>query len=154
MSGDGKGRLDPALAGRVARMSGGSQRWLRTALQAILANDEMMDVDASVERPAGMELDVGPFEEKTKGPEQAERLPDLEDVLMGKSTLEEQLEAYPELAEELDGLTDIVDLLREAGERRRKRGEQILREEILGDEPEEDEPEEEEDRPDDPGAQE
>ena len=65
--------------------------------------------------------------------------PDLEDVLSGKSTLSEQLERYPDLEEELDGLSDIVDLLRDAGERRRSRGEQILREEILGEEPASDE---------------
>ena len=60
----------------------------------------------------------------------------LEDVVTGKADLREHLAAYPELSEELDGMADVIDLLREAGARRRRRGEQILREEILGEAPE------------------
>jgi len=62
---------------------------------------------------------------------------DLEDVITGKANLREQLEAYPELSNELEGLGDVIDLLREAGERRRRRGEEILRELLEGDGPEE-----------------
>ena len=62
---------------------------------------------------------------------------DLEDVITGKAKLQEQLEAYPELSNELEGLGDVIDLLREAGERRRRRGEEILRELLEGDGPEE-----------------
>jgi len=117
--------LDEALISRLASMSGSSQRWLKTALQAIsLIDDTAEDVPASptVEHPS----------------RETPSAPDLEDVLSGKATLSEQLERYPDLAEELEGLSDIVDLLRDAGERRRSRGEQILREEILGEEPESD----------------
>jgi hypothetical protein len=66
-------------------------------------------------------------------------------VVKGKSTLDEQLEAYPELSEEMEGLAEVIDMLREAGEARRRTGEQILREEILG------RPEEE--RDEEPGAE-
>ena len=47
--------------------------------------------------------------------------------------LRDQLEAYPELSNELEGLADVIDLLREAGERRRRRGEEVLRELLEGD---------------------
>lgn len=124
-------RIDGQLAGRIAGMSRGSQRWLKTALQAVTANDEMLDLaDEQVQRPA--RLDAPP-----EAPHR--RAPNLEDVLSGKIRLEDELAEYPELAEEMEGLSDIIDLLRDAGERRRKRGEDILREELLGDEPEEDE---------------
>jgi hypothetical protein len=66
-------------------------------------------------------------------------------VITGKAKLEEA-EQYPELAEELEGLGEIIDMLRGLGESRRKRGEQILREEILGGKPaDEEEPAEDED---------
>lgn len=117
--------LDEALAKRLATMSGGSQRWLKTALQAIaISGDAPDDVPEALEAATP----AGPPERETP------QAPDLEDVLSGKMSLQEQVERYPELAEELDGLTDIIDLLRDAGERRRSRGEQILREEILGEE--------------------
>lgn len=125
----GASGLDGQLVGRIARMSGGAQRWLKTALQTIAANDEMLGVpDEVAEEPP---LREAPPEEPRR------KAPDLEDVLSGRVRLEDQLAEYPELAEELEGLGDIIDLLREAGERRRKRGEEILREEILGEEPEE-----------------
>ena len=114
--------LDDALISRIASMSGSSQRWLKTALQAISLSD-VTDEDL-----AEAQIAEPPLRETPSAP-------DLEDVLSGKATLSEQLERYPDLAEELDGLSDIVDLLRDAGERRRSRGEQILREEILGEEP-------------------
>lgn len=128
----GGSRIDGQLAGRIARMSGGSQRWLKTALQAIVTNDEMLDVADDVV--------AEPRPRKEAPPEPPlRRAVDLEDVLSGKVRLEDQLADYPELSEEMEGLSDIIDLLRDAGERRRKRGEDILREELLGDEPGEDE---------------
>ena len=63
----------------------------------------------------------------------------LEDVITGKARLED-VDQYPELAGELEGLGEIIDMLRGLGESRRKRGEQILREEILGQPPKDDEP--------------
>jgi hypothetical protein len=117
------------LVGRIARMSGGSQRWLKTALQTIAANDEMLDISDEVAEEAPRK-EPPPAEPRRKAP-------DLEDVLSGKVRLEDQLAEYPDLAEEMEGLGDIIDLLREAGERRRKRGRDILREELLGEETDE-----------------
>lgn len=112
-------------------MSGGSQRWLKTALQTIVANDEMLDVSDEVVEPAPRR------EAAPEPPEPPQRkAPNLEDVLSGKVRLEDELTEYPELAEEMEGLSDIIDLLRDAGERRRKRGEDILREEFMEDGPE------------------
>jgi hypothetical protein len=74
-------------------------------------------------------------------------------VVKGKSTLDEQLEEYPELSEEMEGLAEVIDMLREHGAARRRTGEQILREEILGrpaeseDDSEEDDPEGDEETP-------
>lgn len=119
-------KIDEALISRIASMSRGSQRWVKTALQAISLSDDADEDTITI--PA-----VEPQARETPS------APDLEDVLSGKATLSDQLERYPDLAEELDGLSDIVDLLRDAGERRRSRGEQILREEILGEEPASDE---------------
>lgn len=136
--------LDEALAGRVGRMSGGSQRWLKTALQAIVANDEMIDVEDEAParapdrpRPAEREPEETRAEETEGELTAAEKSVDLEGLLMGKQGIEEQLEAYPELSEELEGLSEIVEMLREAGEKRRKLGEEILRRELLGEEDEE-----------------
>jgi hypothetical protein len=57
--------------------------------------------------------------------------PDMEDIITGKVDIKE-LDAYPELAEQMEGMGEVIDMLRGLGEARRKRGEQILREEILG----------------------
>lgn len=62
----------------------------------------------------------------------------LEDVITGKADLREQLEAYPELSSELEGLADVIDLLRETGSRRRRRGEEVLRELLEGEKGDED----------------
>jgi hypothetical protein len=115
--------LDEALITRIESMSGGSQRWLKTILQAISVSDDALD-----------QPPVIPATEPQ--PRVTPSAPDLEDVLSGKVSLGEQLERYPELEEEFDGLSDIIDLLRDAGESRRSKGERILREEILGEEPE------------------
>lgn len=57
--------------------------------------------------------------------------PGLDEVLSGDADLREQAEAFPELAEEMQEVADIADLLREAGRERRRLGEEILQEEIL-----------------------
>lgn len=120
--------VDKSLAVRVAALSPGGQRWLKTAIQAIrnidpappraFPSDDTRDTQAAF-------LPAAPEE---AGPPAA----NLEDVITGKADLRDQMSSYPELGEELDGLADIIDLLREAGQRRRKKGEEILREEILG----------------------
>jgi len=118
--------LDEALAARLAELSPGGQRWLKTAIQAIRSIDPAPARLPEREQPRRGYLPAAPAEDEPRAPA------NLEDVITGKADLRDQLEAYPELGEELDGLADVIDLLREAGERRRKKGEQILREEILG----------------------
>lgn len=145
--------VDESLALRVATFTRGGQRWLKTALQAIATSDLIEDGEdepppeekhgatmAPVEEPHRVAA-APPSEEEepAKGPAAS-----LEDVITGKADLRDHLDAYPALQDELEGLADVIDLLREAGETRRRRGEQILREEILGEHPEEDaEPEDE-----------
>ncbi len=119
--------IDESLMARVADLSPGGQRWLKTAIHAIATTDVEGPPVASRRPRAGPAPQLEP---------PVKRPASLEDVITGKADLREQLDAYPELSEELEGLADIIDTLREAGERRRKRGEQILREEILGEPPE------------------
>lgn len=121
--------VDESLIVRIATLSHGGQRWLKTAIQAIVTSEVVLE--------AGEESSPGP-RRRPKAPElepPAREPASLEDVITGKADLREHLESYPELQDELEGLADVIDLLREAGERRRKRGEQILREEILGEPP-------------------
>ncbi len=116
------GDIDESLAVRVASLSRGSQRWLKTAIQAIRTSETAPvrvtedEEEASLQKPQLLK------------PKPAT----LEDVITGKADLREQLESYPELSSELEGLGDVIDLLREAGERRRGRGEEILRELLEG----------------------
>jgi len=121
------GDIDESLAGRVASLSRGSQRWLKTAIQAIRTSETGPGPVAEAEEEASLQ------KPQLLKPKPAT----LEDVITGKADLREQLEAYPELSSELEGLGDVIDLLREAGERRRGRGEEILRELLEGGEPEE-----------------
>ena len=114
--------VDADLASRVGGLSKASQRWLKAALVALA------DLDAEREEE-GPARGTAKVQDEPAGQRPAANL---EDVITGKSTLEEQLEAYPELSDEMEGLADVIDLLREAGEARRKRGDQILRDEILG----------------------
>lgn len=118
-------RLDEALMRKVASLAPGTQRWLKTTLQAVQTSSLPSQED-------GPEVTRG-----TTAPAKRKSTPStLEDVIEGKADLRDQLDAYPELREELDGIADIIDLLREGGARRRRKGEQILREEILGEPPE------------------
>jgi hypothetical protein len=101
-------------------MSPGGQRWLKTTIQAIRSGD----LPDRAETP----------EERTPRPRALLKRPaDLEDVITGKADLREQLDAYPELTGQLEGLGEVIDMLREAGETRRKRGEDVLRELLEGD---------------------
>ena len=120
MRDSGERGLDPDLVERLAEMPAQGQRWLKTALVTIRGFD---DADPPREAPAPVTMRA------VEEPPQVERPPaDLEDVISGRARLEDQLEAYPELAEELEGLSDVIDLLREAGQARRRRGEDVLRE--------------------------
>ena len=120
--------IDQSLAIRIAELSRGGQRWLKTALQSIAVTDLLDETaDEALRRPIARAKRAPGLPAPEKEPPAS-----LEDVITGKADLRDHLEAYPELQDELDGLADVIDLLREAGETRRKRGEQILREEILG----------------------
>jgi hypothetical protein len=135
-------RVDPALVRRISELSPGAQRWLKTAVQTIRTMPTSSEIEdqppAHLRRREPQRLRPAPEPEKPPPPS-------LEDVITGKAKLEEA-EQYPELAEELEGLGEIIDMLRGLGESRRKRGEQILREEILGGKPaDEEEPAEDED---------
>lgn len=117
--------LDPDLVERLAEMPAPGQRWLKTALVAIRGFDDS-EPPREAAPPARRSTARTPVEEDAPLPER--RPADLEDVITGKARLEEQLEAYPELEEELEGLSDVIDLLREAGQARRRKGEDVLRE--------------------------
>jgi hypothetical protein len=132
--------VDPALLSRIATLSVGGQRWLKTAIvtmRSMPVGAEALEksVELPVEPPPQLRRrrqgTLPPAEKKpTRKP------PDLEDIITGKASIND-LESYPELAEQMEGMGDVIDMLRGLGEARRKRGERILREEILG-QPDED----------------
>jgi len=128
--------IDPALAARVAALSPGGQRWLKTAIHTIRTITDSGDEEPGSQAAPG---------EQSGGPVREPAPSGLEDVITGKVDLKD-LEGYPELDKELEGLGEIIDMLRGLGEARRKRGEEILREEILGQPPEKPEPDDD-DRP-------
>ena len=148
----------------MAALRPAGQRWLKTALQTI----RTMPVEAEREERLGWgaelrrELDAEPryrpplperlppsahkdrprrrSEERPEPERRREERPhDLDDVIAGRASMEDELANYPELAGELEGLGDIINMLRDLGQSRRKRGEEILREDILGKEEEEEE---------------
>lgn len=132
--------VDESLIIRIAGLSRGGQRWLKTAIQAIVTSEVVLENQEEDEPKARRRAKAPALEPPAREPAS------LEDVITGKADLREHLEDYPELQEELDGLADVIDLLREAGDARRKRGEQILREEILGERPQDEEGPEDEGR--------
>ena len=111
--------VDESLFRRVSSLSRGEQRWLKLAIQALKTTE------------AGPTAEPETVEEAPPEPRRL-KAANLEDVITGKANLRDQLEAYPELAGELEGLADVIDMLREAGERRRGKGEDILRELLEG----------------------
>ena len=112
-------KIDRELLGRVASLTRGQQRWLRTVLQSVVT------MEPSAKRPAQEEPPrrAGPRRAEPE-PAQKPRRQDLDDILSGEAVSEED---YPELAEELKGIGDIADLLRESGQARRRFGEDIMR---------------------------
>jgi hypothetical protein len=131
--------IDDALFRRVVDLPPGSQRWLKTAIQVIRTMPSASEPDdAEWELPQLPAATMADLQDEAEAPPARETpLPGgLEDVITGKARLEDQLKSYPELADELEGLGEVIDMLRDLGESRRKRGDQILREEILGQPPE------------------
>jgi hypothetical protein len=115
--------LDSDLAERLGDIPLSGQRWLKMALVMIpdLADTPAKEVPPPPPKPRRIEK-----------PKKGRKPVDLEEVISGRAKLEDQLEEYPELQEELEGLGDVIDLLREAGKARRRKGEDVLRELGLG----------------------
>ena len=115
-------KLDRELLGRVAALTPGQQRWLRTVLQSVFT------MEPSARRRAEGEPGERPRRPKPRTaerePAQERRRPGLDELLSGEDVSEED---YPELADELKGIGDIADLLREGGRERRRFGEELMR---------------------------
>ena len=117
-----KPKVDRELLGRVAALTAAQQRWLRTVLQSVFT------METPRKRRAEEEPEERPRsrERRSAAPEAAEepRRRGLEELLSGEGGSEED---FPELAEELKGIGDIADLLREGGRERRRFGEELMR---------------------------
>ncbi len=115
-----KPKMDRELLGRVAALTLGQQRWLRTVLQSVFT------METPTKRRAEEEPQERPRrrEKRPAAPEAAEepRRRGLDDLISGKGGSEED---FPELADELKGMGDIADLLREGGRERRRFGEEL-----------------------------
>lgn len=114
--------------GRVAALSPAQQRWFRSVLASIRTME-----DAVEEKPRRVlrEAESEAARPRRKG---------LEDLLRGDAAVDEE---YPELADELKGIAEVAELLKESGRERRRVGEEILR--LLESEPVRDEQDEDED---------
>ena len=112
-------KIDRELLGRVASLTRGQQRWLRTVLQSVFTMEPATKRPAQEERPRR----AGPRRPEPE-PAQEPQRKDLDDLLSGEDV---SAKDYPELAEELEGIGDIADLLREGGRERRRFGEEIMR---------------------------
>ena len=126
MADDKTQNIDSQVLRRVAGTSRATQRWLKTALQTIRTMPPAGEATLRV-RPARPAPVADPEPEPEPAPEPEPRAPDLDDLLTGRRSLKEHIEARPELAEELEGLADVIDMLRDLGRERRKEGEDILR---------------------------
>ncbi len=112
--------MDRELLGRVAALTSGQQRWLRTVLQSVFT------METPRKRRGEEEAEERPQRRKRRSaaPEAEEepRRRGLEELLSGEKGSEED---FPELADELKGIADIADLLREGGRERRRFGEEL-----------------------------
>ena len=115
-------KVDRELLGRVAALTPGQQRWLRTVLQSVFT------MEPPARRRAGAEPEARPRRAKPQAaepaPEEERRRKGLDELLSGDKGSEDE---YPELADELKGIGDIADLLREGGRERRRFGEELMR---------------------------
>lgn len=110
-------KIDESLLVHVAALPPGGQRWLKTALRAIAASEPLTEAEEKA-KPSG----------PGRRGARPRRRPGLDDVLSGEADLRRQADAYPGLSDELHGIADIANLLREAGRQHRSLGEEILRE--------------------------
>lgn len=112
-------KIDRELLGRVASLTPGQQRWLRTVLQSVLTMEPPSERRAAPEREERRQREKPP---PAESPER--RRQGLDDILRGEEVIEED---NPEIADELRGIGDIADLLRESGGERRRFGEELRR---------------------------
>src|SRR5712691_9965224 len=106
--------VDPALLSRIATLSPGGQRWLKTAIHTMrtmpVGTDNITELPAEPPpqlrrgRPGRTQIEKKP----------ARKPPDLEDIITGKADIKE-LDAYPELAEQMEGMGEVIDMLRGLG---------------------------------------
>ncbi|HUF53575.1 MAG TPA: hypothetical protein VMR52_07360 [Dehalococcoidia bacterium] len=132
-------RIDKDVLARVAASSKATQRWLKTALHTIRTmpparEEQDVYVPPPSWPPMGRRAPAPTYEP----PAEQRQPPDLDDMLTGRANLQEQLEAHPELAHELEGLSDIIDMLKDVGKKRREMGEDALKDKLrrAGDEDE------------------
>jgi len=139
-----KPKVDRELLGRVAALTPGQQRWLRTVLQSVFT------MEVPRRRRAEEEPEERPRRAKPRPatPEAAKepRRRGLEELISGEGGSEED---FPELADELKGIADIADLLREGGRERRRFGDELMRLFESGEEGASGEEDEEEEETDD-----
>ena len=119
-------KMDRQLLGRVAALTSGQQRWLRTVLQTIFTMEGAPAGRAAREEAPERPRAAKPRTAKPAAAEEPEepRRQGLDKLLSGEGASEEE---YPELADELKGIGDIADLLREGGRERRRFGEELMR---------------------------
>ena len=119
--------MDRELLGRVAALTPGQQRWLRTVLQSIFTMEAPPGRSARRAAEEAEMREERPRQAKPKtakpAPAEEPRRQGLDKLLSGEGAAEE----YPELADELKGIGDIADLLREGGRERRRFGEELMR---------------------------
>jgi hypothetical protein len=120
--------MDRELLGRVAALTSGQQRWLRTVLQSIFTMEAPPGRSARRAAEEAEMREERPRQAKPKtakpAPAEEPRRQGLDKLLSGEGASEEE---YPELADELKGIGDIADLLREGGRERRRFGEELMR---------------------------
>lgn len=112
--------MDRQLLGRVAALTLGQQRWLRTVLQSIWTLEAAGGEREEQPQELPQRRAAAPSAEPAREP----RGEGLDRLLGGEDVSEEE---YPELADELKGIKDIADLLREGGRERRRFGEELMR---------------------------
>jgi len=121
-------KMDRELLGRVAALTSGQQRWLRTVLQSIFTMEAPPGRSARRAAEEAEMREERPRQAKPKtakpAPAEEPRRQGLDKLLSGEGAAEEE---YPELADELKGIGDIADLLREGGRERRRFGEELMR---------------------------
>ena len=117
--------MDGTLLRHLAGLSSGSQRWFRTTLQAIVTAD-LPDEEG--------EAKAEPSERR---PAAAAGGPTLDRAVGGEGDARREAREHADLPEELKGIAEIADLLRESGRQHRQMGDDILRQELEEDEEEE-----------------